>query len=382
MARPRKEQPKHSSGMYEYKATVGHTFDGKPIRKSFYSNTSKAAAKAKAEEYIINSKVAEQTGEAFCPNEISFKRCAEQFLKLKEGKVKNNTFHFTYYVPINNYLLPHFGKAKISDIRQSNIEEYFKGLADELCKETLRKHLICLNAIFEQAVADEYITRNPCARVVLPKKCKPSKSKSVYTPEQARLLLDYCYKHEYGIDIHLLLGYGLSRSELLGIKKRDYDYDSNILNINRGVTECKNPVTGKTEIIVDEPKNDFRKRAVPLLPETVKFLEPILAEMDDDDFLISSKKSPKKPYFPSNWSERRYKRFMADMHDYYIHMDSPVDVPVLNPHELRHTRASIWVNSGVNIFAIASVMGWAALKMLRKRYGHPDQEKIRQQLDI
>ena len=50
MGRPKKEKPNHATGMYEVKVTIGHTFDGKPIRKSFYSSTSKAAAKAKAEE--------------------------------------------------------------------------------------------------------------------------------------------------------------------------------------------------------------------------------------------------------------------------------------------------------------------------------------------
>ena len=46
MGRPKKEKPTHSSGMYVYKATIGHNFDGTPIRKAFYSSTSKEDAKA------------------------------------------------------------------------------------------------------------------------------------------------------------------------------------------------------------------------------------------------------------------------------------------------------------------------------------------------
>ncbi len=48
MGRPKKDKPTHSSGMYVYKATVGHNFDGTPIRKAFYSSTSKESANAKA----------------------------------------------------------------------------------------------------------------------------------------------------------------------------------------------------------------------------------------------------------------------------------------------------------------------------------------------
>lgn len=57
-------------------------------------------------------------------------------------------------------------------------------------------------------------------------------------------------------------------------------------------------------------------------------------------------------------------------------------LPILNPHELRHTRASIWVNEGKNLFAIADQMGWSDLDMLRKRYAHGDINQLRKQLDL
>ena len=69
---------------------------------------------------------------------------------------------------------------------------------------------------------------------------------------------------------------------------------------------------------------------------------------------------------------------MTDMVDYYAAYN--ISVPALNPHELRHTRTSLWVNDDINLYVVASVMGWADLKMLRKRYAHPDIEKIRKAL--
>lgn len=47
MPRPRKEKPNRSDQRYEVKITVWKTMDGKLIRKSFYSTTSKADAKAR-----------------------------------------------------------------------------------------------------------------------------------------------------------------------------------------------------------------------------------------------------------------------------------------------------------------------------------------------
>ena len=47
---PRQKSTRRENGQYEYKATVGKTVQGKPIRKSFYSSKSVADAKAKAKK--------------------------------------------------------------------------------------------------------------------------------------------------------------------------------------------------------------------------------------------------------------------------------------------------------------------------------------------
>ena len=77
---------------------------------------------------------------------------------------------------------------------------------------------------------------------------------------------------------------------------------------------------------------------------------------------------------------RHYEIFMRDMREYYL--EQGIDIPVLHPHELRHTRASIWINQGLNLYAIAEIMGWADLDMLRKRYGHGDISELRSLVNL
>ena len=88
MGRPKKEKPTHSSGMYVYKATIGHDFDGSPIRKAFYSKTSKEDAKAKANQFIIDKEVSERTGEFTSRKTVTFESWAFQWLEsFKKGTV-------------------------------------------------------------------------------------------------------------------------------------------------------------------------------------------------------------------------------------------------------------------------------------------------------
>lgn len=98
----------------------------------------------------------------------------------------------------------------------------------------------------------------------------------------------------------------------------------------------------------------------------------------DTLFIFSNKYG--KVCSPTNWSERQYGVFMTEMQAYYA--AKKIDIPILHPHELRHTRASLWVNSGMNLFAIANILGHADLAMLKKRYGHPDIESTRNLLNI
>ncbi len=372
MGRPKKEQPNHASGMYEVKVTIGHDFDGKLIRKSFYSAISKADARAKAEEYKINQAVYEKTGENLNKTP-SFKKIALEFLDIKKGTIKNSTYDFTYYSPATKFLIPYFGEREISCIRKNDIELYLKKTKQKngFSAETIRKHYICLNQIFKNAYENGLISRNPCEGIKI---ASPQKSaKRTYTAEECSMVLEYCHYHKYGLGVFLMLSYGISRSELLGITWDDIDFTNNLLEINRGVVEARNPDTGKTELIIGTPKNQFRQRIIPVDVATIRHLKEQHINAPDSQYVISNKIGT--VCSPSTWHERHYKQFMKDMHIY--HEQHGIDIPELNPHELRHTRTSLWVNDDVNLYAVASVMGWADLKMLRKRYAHPDTEKIR-----
>ncbi len=171
MGRPKKEKPTHSSGMFVYKATIGHTFDGKPIRKAFYSSTSKETAKAKANQYIIDKEVADRTGEAFVSNaSTTFEAWANKWLETyKKGVVKDHTYHFTYKSNIDKYLIPYFGKAKINDIQQIDIQQYFNKVRGTdgkfLAKSTLDKQKVILKSMFDAAIDNDLCIKNPVKNI-------------------------------------------------------------------------------------------------------------------------------------------------------------------------------------------------------------------------
>ena len=377
MGRPRKEKPNHVTGMYEVKVTIGHDVRGNLIRKSFYSSVSKADAKAKADAYKVAQSVKEITGEDIADQRtVTFETWAKKVLANLKGTVKDSSYNLTYKNSIEKHLIPHFGRAAMHSIRQIDIQSYFTKKGKTHSLESLKKHKLALNKIFEMAVINDICQKNPCIGIKLKSDIKQA-AKHTYTKEQCALVLAYAKTHRFGLGVHLMLSYGLSRSELLGLMWDDVDAERKTINIERGVTDVQDASTGKMGVVIGEPKNEFRKRILPFSTETLELLRKA---KNGNRFVICSKSGD--VCSPRTWSRRHYDVFMEDMHAHYLEQDPPIDVPILTPHELRHTRASIWVNDGENIFAVADVLGHADLKMLRKRYAHADVESTRKLLSI
>ena len=59
-----------------------------------------------------------------------------------------------------------------------------------------------------------------------------------------------------------------------------------------------------------------------------------------------------------------------------------IEIPALQPHELRHTAATNWALGKVDLYTISKLGGWTDLKMLARVYGHADVEAMRKALGL
>lgn len=361
----RKKENKRNDGYYEYKCIIGRTFDGKAIYKSFYSKKSKADAHAKAEQYKINADKEKNRRQS-----ILFTDCCNSFLTHIKPHVKITTYRTKYEVSIEKHIKPYFDGVAIQSIIKQDIEDYLIKKGETLKQSSLKNQLSCLKQIFSDAVDNGFIESNPCQNIKINNR-KAKADKRVYTPEQAALVLDYCKQDDFGIHVHIILSYGVSCSEYLGITINDVDFENKTISINKGVVKG-NKYTEKN-VIVSETKNKYRNRIIAVSDETIQLIKDKAPHMylhnPDADCIL-----------PVNTFRNRYDAFMKRMQKHFE--SQGIYVPMLNIHELRHTRATIWVNQGKNLFAIAEQMGWANLDMLRRVYGHGDIQKLRKELDI
>lgn len=306
----------------------------------------------------------------------------------KKGMVKDNSYWGTYYNPAVKHLIPYFGEMYLDEIKPMHVQEFFKFKGKINALETLKKMKACLYAIFDTAIDNELCTRNPVSKNIKLKSSIKPIQKQAYTREQSDVIKEFAKRHKHGLDIITLIDTGISRSELLGLRWKDIDLKDNVIYVRQGTVTLRNTDTGQWQLLSDGLKNEYRERMIPISEELAQLLRakprviyvgenkkkgipPIRVETE---FVFYSPKG--KVYSPDNWNNRVYKPFIREMHKAFP------DIPMLHAHELRHTRATLWYEDGMDLLTLAYLGGWTDLKMLRKKYAHVNLNKLKKEMNF
>lgn len=216
--------------------------------------------------------------------------------------------------------------------------------------------LIAVNA----AVEEEILVRNKFRGTSLPSARKKESELSVLTSDQLRTMLEYAKEHEDETfySILLLLSYtGMRKGEALGLQWKDIDFETHTISIIRNRT---NHGTGSTKTKNSERKIKVGKNVVDQLNRYQKVIkEKLLSygrKLEEDDYVFHSLESMMP--IPLTTLYKGFKRIVkrAGLKECTI-------------HSLRHSHATILMNDGVPVKAIAERLGNTP-EMIHTTYGH------------
>ena len=363
MPRPKKATPNRANGTYEYKATIGKTFDGKTIRKSFYSPISLDDAKRKAEEYKVKRAVIDTVGVTEeTASDISFSDWANKWLTVyKKPYVTANTYHLTYENFVVKHIIPYFGNAKLKNIRSIDIQQFFDKKHTELSQSSLNKIHICLFGIFDKAIDNDLIVKNPVKNVVY-KSTKDKNAKHVWSDEQ--ILTAKQFFADKLPEVVLMLDTGLRRGEMLGLMWSDIDFANKTLTVKRSVTDKQG---GGVEI--GPPKMESY-RTIPIQTELCQFLQNLPHSCEY--VFPNTLNTVQSPQIFSKRLKKAMKRFCEQY----------TDIPELTAHELRHTRGTQLRRNGTDIYTIQKIMGHKDINVTANIYVHDEVEATRAAANI
>ncbi len=227
---------KTPSGKYRGRVQIGVDKDGKPISKYVSASTRRELEQKK--EYIRHHYVDGQP----IREDLPFYQYAEEWYKLKKEPFISDASRSAYRTMFNKHLLPAFGLRHLRAISASEIQAFINSFADS-SKSQITLAVGTLKALFASAYAEGIIERDPSVSLIRPKAKKKAERRAL-TDQETENVLETMKRHEHGLYLAVLYYLGLRRGEALGLQWGDFDFDEDLVHVQRDIDFCgSRPVT-------------------------------------------------------------------------------------------------------------------------------------------
>jgi integrase len=269
----------------------------------------------------------------------------------------------TYISISNNHLLPYFGGMNLNKIKPIHIQKLINEKALDYAPVTVSSMYNILNKTLNKAVQWEIISSNPCKNISLPKR-KNKNYQELLSSEDIKKLIKAINSQPIRDKtiFSIALYTGMRQGEILGLHIPDIDFDEMTINVSKQygkVVKDEKVVRAITDTKTD---NSIRKIYIPeflnsLIKEYVNSLKVI-----SKDGILFYNVPRKKPYERTQITDN-FKAMLKDN-----------NIPEIRFHDLRHLYATMAINSGVNVVAVARTLG-DTIETVLKNYTHGIEEE-------
>ncbi|KOV21327.1 tyrosine-type recombinase/integrase [Streptomyces sp. XY152] len=258
------------------------------------------------------------------------------------------------------HLVPALGARSMAAIRRNDIQVLFKHLSDQLGPGSVRNVYDVLVRVMTAAVDDKVIASSPCRRITLP--TMPDEEVTPPTVAQveamARVMPPYLRAA-----VVTLAGSGVRIGELLGLKVSDVDFKAGTLRVQRQRLQ-----SGK----IGPPKTAKSRRTVPVGEVVTDALLAHLAARPSREWLFTMEEGEPLNYrrWKTEWNCARRTLQAAEDEAAGREGRTPVGLPHMVTHDLRHFFASALIAGGASVKQVQLVLGHASAVITLRIYAH------------
>ncbi|WP_164669986.1 tyrosine-type recombinase/integrase [Virgibacillus doumboii] len=337
-----------------YQYTVSRLINGKskPIRKGGF--------RTKHEARVAASEIEVQLSKGILPHlkPAPIDEYFEKWVKLYKSNLCGTTLkHYEYTLKaIKDY----FGSKPLQEIKRHEYQLFLNKFGSNKSKETVEKLNTHIRACVKDAVEEQIIHHDFTRKAVLTWTTsgkKPS-DKHLNFKESERLLNEIWDNLDKGLTYSLLLlglTSGMRFAEMVGLTRKDFDFENNVITINKTWGYMKRNPKG-----FGPTKNEQSNRTIKMDQLTMNHFKQMFKSTPTNlHQLVFYSPGSKYQVISNTVANKLLRKLLNDLEI------NPVTI-----HGLRHTHASVLLYKKVSIHYVSERLGHSDIETTLKEYTH------------
>ena len=350
-------------------------------RKTLYARTLKEIKEKFADADYENRKCMNSVNDATTLDEWY-----QKWMRVyKIPNIRQNTKRH-YASVYTKHISPTLGKIRLNKVTKLQIQSLINDLHDKgLQWETQNKVRMLLTDMFNYAIGDQFVIRNPCKGVKCRAK-KPNKKARYLTEDEQALFFECCAGRWYDNLFNVAINTGLRPGELAALTWDDIDLKNMVINVEHTLVYQKFDGDDKKTYHLEGTKTDGSVRTVPINQECLKYLKRQYVQKN-----VLSRRITGNTIFDCLFVTRRnnpinatdYSNAITEvLKDINEKLDPIEQIENFSGHAFRHTFATRCIESGMRPKTLQILLGHASLKTTMDMYVHLDDKTKHEQMKL
>ena len=305
----------------------------------------------------------------------------------KYGIISPNTDRH-YRTVYMKHISPLLSNIKLHEVTQLQVKALINNLDKAGYKyETQNKVRILLLDMFNKAMDDNFVTKNPArgVKVVRNEAVEPK----YLTPEEQKLFMDYCKGTFYDNMFIVALNTGMRPGEIYALTENDLDFKEKTISVTKNLVYQKYEGDEQKNFHLGPPKTKASYRKIKMTracevalkkqimqSRLIKSRTPKVLKEELKDLLFTTKYGT-----PIN-AEIECDSIMNIIDGINLMRDDMEQLEYFGGHCFRHTFASNCYRSGFSWKSIQKLLGHTNLSFTTDRYVHLFAEEVEEDIEV
>src|SRR5262245_44482778 len=277
-----------------------------------------------------------------------------------DSNVSNQTW-VGYAQMLRKHLVSRVGSVPIQKLRAADLQAVYAAMAADGLADRTRLHLHRITrSMLKHAAQRGVLARNVADMLDAPR--VRATEVEILPPAQVQAVIETLQGKPLYPIVAVLLGTGLRRGELLGLRWQNINLDAGTLRVEQALEE-----TTRGGLAFKPPKTRHGRRTITLPPSTVAVLREYWKTQQEQRLFLGLGKAPADALVFGDWDgSPRSPRGLT--HQWTAAAKTASIKATL--HSLRHTHASTLIAAGLDVLTISRRLGHGSPAITLNVYGH------------